>query len=710
MAVPVKKTRIPAGEYQSARGIMGRKAQTTVGGPSVLGYVPSIGTSRREQVMRSSNMTLGLVAIVGGMFLTGGVDPAFGQAGAVFDTGKSARPTVATEARSVSTDVVASPYGIESAPTGAGRSVNSVGPDIIVADLQQVIRFGQVGNITAYGVGTNACNVGNERVSWIAHKNQHPVISQSMYRLKDNRFEQIGMSWLSHGFYAVSQSFCTPCLDPTDGSELGVGCSDPLSGVCNGIQNNMSLRSDINAHTGDFAYPWTAPGWVETIDRRLQVHDADIDPALNERAVYFVQAHYITADDAAAGNGNNNASYRPVTVTVSEYNPPNTYNVIVTGVTQREQPAIRAWQDTDPWIEETDIQVPGDGLFIVATAAIDLRGGWWRYEYAVQNLNSDCSAGSFSVPVPRDAVITNIGFHDVDYHSGEIYDTTDWPATVEHGSITWATEPYGANENANALRFDTLYNFYFDTNVGPDATTITLGLFKPSVLPEVTGSSIGPALPLVDCNNNGIPDDCDIDCDAPGCMPPCGGSEDCNDNAIPDECDIDSGTSRDANGNGIPDECELALDIKPRSCPNPVNLRSQGVLPVALIGSELFDVTQVDVDSLALARADGVGGSVAPLTGPRRLRPRVADVATAFDGEPCECHDIGPDGIDDLVLKFSTPEMVETLELGSLPRGTSVMLTLSGSLLDGTEFEASDCIVIVGKYVPGTLRGGRKPR
>ncbi len=314
------------------------------------------------------------------------------------------------------------------------------------------------------------------------------------------------------------------------------------------------------------------------------------------------------------------------------------------------------------------------------------------------------------MPVPRGAAIENIGFHDVDYHSGEIYDLTDWPGVVTDGSITWATDAYADNENANALRFDTLYNFYFDADAGPDATTVTLGLFKPGVLPEVTGSSIGPALPLVDCNDNGIPDECDIDCNAPGCMPPCGGSEDCNDNDIPDECDIASGTSRDTNGNGIPDECELALDIRPRSCPNPLNPRSQGVLPVALIGSESFDVTQVDIDSLVLARADGVGGSVGPLTGPREPRPRVADAGTAFVGEPCECHHIGPDGIDDLVLKFSTPELVETLELGSLPGGTSVMLTLSGSLLDGTEFEASDCIVTVGRHTPATLGGRRKPR
>ena len=34
------------------------------------------------------------------------------------------------------------------------------------------------------------------------------------------------------------------------------------------------------------------------------------------------------------------------------------------------------------------------------------------------------------------------------------------------------------------------------------------------------------------------------------------GSFDCNENTVPDECDIADGTSLDLNGNGIPDECE----------------------------------------------------------------------------------------------------------------------------------------------------------
>ena len=63
-----------------------------------------------------------------------------------------------------------------------------------------------------------------------------------------------------------------------------------------------------------------------------------------------------------------------------------------------------------------------------------------------------------------------------------------------------------------------------------------------------------------DCNNNGIPDECETDCNANGVPDDCdittGGAADCNSNGVPDECDISTGTSEDCNANGVPDECE----------------------------------------------------------------------------------------------------------------------------------------------------------
>ncbi|UCC31578.1 MAG: right-handed parallel beta-helix repeat-containing protein, partial [Phycisphaerales bacterium] len=163
-------------------------------------------------------------------------------------------------------------------------------------------------------------------------------------------------------------------------------------------------------------------------------------------------------------------------------------------------------------------------------------------------------------------------------------------------------------------------------------------------------------------------------------------------------------------GNGVPPIVDMGayefhppivmaahLDIKPGSCPNPVNLGSRGVVPVAIVGSESFDVTELIFHSLALGRADGVGGVVPPLT--KRGRPwgAIEDVAMHYLGDLCDCQEGGPDGIEDFTIKFSTREMVRALELDTIPRRTSVALTLTGSLVDGTTFEAFDCIVTTGQ-------------
>lgn len=76
----------------------------------------------------------------------------------------------------------------------------------------------------------------------------------------------------------------------------------------------------------------------------------------------------------------------------------------------------------------------------------------------------------------------------------------------------------------------------------------------------------------LDCNENGIDDECDLDCGAPGgpCdVTGCGQSFDCDANGIPDDCegdcnnnglqdscDIASGFSEDCDSNGVPDECD----------------------------------------------------------------------------------------------------------------------------------------------------------
>ena len=145
-----------------------------------------------------------------------------------------------------------------------------------------------------------------------------------------------------------------------------------------------------------------------------------------------------------------------------------------------------------------------------------------------------------------------------------------------------------------------------------------------------------------------------------------------------------------------------SLDIKPGSCPNSYNRKSHGVLPVALVGTDSFDVTMVDLDSITLSRCDGIGGSVAPHEGPPGPHSTYGDAATPFDGVLCDCHELEGDGITDLKMKFKTDEVVPALELNGLDPGSLVMLAVHGTMLDGTPFVAADCVRLVP---PGTPPG-----
>ena len=137
------------------------------------------------------------------------------------------------------------------------------------------------------------------------------------------------------------------------------------------------------------------------------------------------------------------------------------------------------------------------------------------------------------------------------------------------------------------------------------------------------------------------------------------------------------------------------LDIKPGSCPNSFNRGSHGVLPVALMSSDTVDVTLVDLSTVRIMRADGIGGMAAQNEGPPGPHSVYEDVATPFEGEGCECAELGGDGVMDLQMKFRTDQVVSALQMGDLLPGSLVELVVTGMLTDGTEFFASDCVRLV---------------
>ncbi|NIW45011.1 MAG: T9SS type A sorting domain-containing protein, partial [Gammaproteobacteria bacterium] len=84
------------------------------------------------------------------------------------------------------------------------------------------------------------------------------------------------------------------------------------------------------------------------------------------------------------------------------------------------------------------------------------------------------------------------------------------------------------------------------------------------------------------------------------------------------------------------------------------------------------------------------------LEGVSPLRSAMEDVsAPVTNPDECDCTTNGPDGFDDLTLKFDTQDIVAAL--GPVDHGDEVTLTLTATLLDGTNIEGKDCVVIKSK-------------
>ena len=88
------------------------------------------------------------------------------------------------------------------------------GPDVIVGDLPDVEQSGSTGNIVGLGIATTSCNNGDQPFDWFAL----PQYRSSGYSAKplsderrnrnNDRFEQIGQSWLKHAFTGLEDNAC----------------------------------------------------------------------------------------------------------------------------------------------------------------------------------------------------------------------------------------------------------------------------------------------------------------------------------------------------------------------------------------------------------------------------------------------------------------------------------------------------------------------
>ncbi len=133
----------------------------------------------------------------------------------------------------------------------------------------------------------------------------------------------------------------------------------------------------------------------------------------------------------------------------------------------------------------------------------------------------------------------------------------------------------------------------------------------------------------------------------------------------------------------------FTLDFLPNRCPNDVTVHGgrQAFVRAVITGAEGADVLSLDPSSFELARTDG---SVATLT---PFSVALADVRTAPQSGNCSV--AGADGHLDLVLRFTTDELVAAfdLDLEATPQGSEVMLRLVARQLDGSPVEVRDSLM-----------------
>ena len=180
----------------------------------------------------------------------------------------------------------------------------------------------------------------------------------------------------------------------------------------------------------------------------------------------------------------------------------------------------------------------------------------------------------------------------------------------------------------------------------------------------------------VGCNGEEL---CDLEID---CQP---GDSQCEEGQV---CDIEM------------DECVFvgSVEIKPGSCQSPLNVRSRGMLPVAILGSDDVDVSTIDPATIVITR-EGFD----PL---EPIRYSYEDVGAPSEGDPCVCEDPDGDELDedsegdgqtDLTLKFRTQELVEGLGLKEVESREIIPLTIMWESEDGTPLMGEDCVKIINK-------------
>jgi len=518
----VTPTDTPPGPGISQFLIRGKSEAYVLTNGEVRGYLINAGgfiLSSGARVLRINNFTIG--QRVNELILFAGTLPVFRAAATITADTTSRTVRVPSTAMAVTNELaqafggvtagaIAGTLAIEGStapadpatvpPAGTTPPGLAITPiitpgDLTFCELFDLRQVGRAGDRVALAAATTSWNIGNQKLDWWRRPDwRHPYIVLNLYRIRDDRFEQLGQSWVKHGFFALSESQCsTECTEVTNGTQLAPGCTDTYESGTNANQDTLGPRSEIDPWQGVWesqnAHGSNHPHGV--LDHRLTVRDADFAPALNTGATYFLEGYYVHYQDTDVMNS---AAWKPVTITAGM--PGGVWRFGMSPNTTRPNIgfAIDAWTGAQRTIiaeSGTPIKFQSnDGRGVLAAKAQDLRNGTWRYTYALLNVDINRQIGAFRVTIPSGATATDIGFaappHTETLNSpgGIAIDNASWSSNTTATAVTWTT-------TTNPLRWGTAYTFWFTTTAPPGTTSVAVTLFRDSMI-TISASTVGP--------------------------------------------------------------------------------------------------------------------------------------------------------------------------------------------------------------------------
>jgi hypothetical protein len=374
------------------------------------------------------------------------------------------------------------------ATSAAFAQSNAVpGTDIKIGAIGSLKTWGRIGTfptaVNGVSMSTTACNVGSVPVGWFAPMNtNHPTIAFLFVREEAGRLVQISdRSYVKHGFFATNQSSCGQCPSPGgSGTALRPGCSDTYSTNHNGDQYYLGPPKEIDPWLGtwtsqcshfDRGEPAVAPpldcdnirSLTETqatalgpVGHRVNINDAELD---HPAGTFWYQGHYVVATEPEANRGDNTVSRGFIPTwdgsmwTLSPTNAP----PLLGSVLQR-------WSGATVTSNTNGVN---DGRLFVAVRVSGPVAGLYHYEFAVHNRDNQRGVGAFRIPVAIGAQVLNAGFRDIDSNAAN-----DWTFTVSGGEIRFATA-------SNPLEWNSLFNFWFDSDAAPVQRNVWLDAFLP---------------------------------------------------------------------------------------------------------------------------------------------------------------------------------------------------------------------------------------